>query len=107
MKTIRSLFTLAVISAGAFTLTAEEPLSTPHQKSDQQIVVATGHSPNLALNETALGNAGRTKAGGTKWVRVSTVADPNLIACKRLGKASCPKMGTLAPCCQAELASCK
>jgi hypothetical protein len=107
MKSLKTLFLLSVISVSAFTLTAAEPLVSPHCKDAKTTVVVADSPAIFTRAQNALGSAALAKSGLTRLVRVSTGAEPRLVACKLEGKGSCPKIGTLAPCCQSEVASCK
>ena len=66
---------------------------------DAQQISPAGESVDYAHGQTALGNAAKSKTAGLAVVPASGKTDPNLIACKRVGKASCPVCGAKTPCC--------
>ena len=100
MKTMKSLFAASLIAAalGAASVFADSTIVSPHWKDAQQIGPATD-SVDYAHAQTALGNAAKSRAAGPAVVPASGITDPNLIACKRVGKASCPSCRAKAPCC--------
>ncbi len=100
MKTMKSLFAASLIAAalGAASVYADSTLVSPHWMDAPQIVAASD-SVDYAHAQTALGNAAMSKAAGPGVVSASGITGPNLIACKRVGKASCPVCGAAVPCC--------
>jgi ABC-type nitrate/sulfonate/bicarbonate transport system substrate-binding protein len=107
MKTMNSLFAVSLIAAalGAASVHADSTLVSPHWKDAPQIAPATG-SVDYAHAQTALGNAAKSKAAGPVVVPASGITDPNLIARKQVGRASCPVCGAKAPCCARSASPC-
>jgi hypothetical protein len=103
MKTIKSLFAVSLIVAafGAANVFAV----TPHWIDASQSIQGVD-SVDYSHAQTALGNAAKSKAAGSAVTTVSAATDVNLIACKKAGKASCPKCGTIVPCCMKVTACC-
>jgi hypothetical protein len=103
MKTIKSLFAASLIVA-AFSAATVFAV-TPHWIDAPQTVQGSD-SVDYAHAQTALGNAGMSKSARPAAVATSAQADPNLIACKKMGKATCPKCGAIVPCCKTVTACC-
>jgi len=107
MKTLKPLFAIGLIVAAfsAANIYAASTLTSPHWNNPPQAVQSVV-SVDFAHGQTALGNAARSKAAGPAHVATSATADPNLIACKKVGKASCPKCGIVVPCCTTKVYAC-
>jgi len=107
MKMIKTVLAMAAAAAflGVMTIPAAEPLLSPRASGTRHPVVASGvKDADYAHSAAALGNAAKSKAAGPTVIAATGKTDPNLLACARLGKATCsmnPCDGTMvAACCK-------
>jgi hypothetical protein len=100
MKMFKTILSVGLVAASLAALSAQAVVS-PHFAGGAA-VVATSGAADYAHGATALGAAAKSKS--ERGSAVLTAANPSLVDCAKLGKASCPKSGTVAPCCQGSMA---
>lgn len=107
MKTIKTVLgaTSAALMMIGMSVYAVEALSSPRSLDVKIRTVSTGSKDtDYVQQETTLGNAAKSKAAGPRVIAVTGKNDPDLLACARLGKATCAKnpcdMTMNAACCK-------
>jgi len=79
-----------------FAALSAQAVTSPHFAGAAP-AVASAPAGDYAHDATALGNSAKSKSDRAS---APAVNNPSLVDCGKLGKASCPKSGTIAPCCQ-------
>jgi len=91
MQTTKTMFTLTAIAAMFATSVFAAPLLTPRAaESAKKVIVSDVKSGDFASSGTITSTGAKGKYVGNRVV-ASSKADPNLLACAKIGKATCTK----------------
>ena len=98
MKTVKTLVVLSLVSAALGIGGVQAALQSPRAQENQpKIVSGVSKDTDRVHHLTALGNA----AKGKMHSKISGVAaDPNLLNCWPIGKATCTTMTSGGRCCK-------
>lgn len=91
MKTTKSILTVTAIAALFASSVFAAPLLTPRTaESAKKVIVSDVKDADFVSIETATGTGAKGQYVGNRVV-TNTKADPQLLACAKIGKATCTK----------------